>query len=179
MTHTNLATERQGTVRATPVLLLSETHLSGPRRSGEGMQIELVERARSGDHEAFSTLVRDRGSAAAGCRAADPPRRRPRPGRGPGGARPRLAERARPARPGRVGRLALPPDRAVLLPGGEDGEPARQLVELHVVPDREPAADLDFSAVARRARPASVARSAGCRSTSARSWSCTSISTCR
>ena len=43
------------------MLLLSETQLPGPRSSGEGMQIQLVERARSGDHDAFSTLIRAAG----------------------------------------------------------------------------------------------------------------------
>ena len=48
----------QGTVRAIAGLVLCRARPNAPRRTGDDMQRELVERAQSGDHEAFSVLVR-------------------------------------------------------------------------------------------------------------------------
>jgi RNA polymerase sigma factor (sigma-70 family) len=146
MTHANLTTERQGTVRATSVLLLSEMQLSGPRRSGEGMQIELVERARSGDHDAFSTLVRASGPRLLGAARLIL--------RDPDQAQDAVQEALV---------LAWRNVRALRDPEAWDAwlyrltvrscyraaktVNRRAVVELHVVPDREPVGDLDFATV--------------------------------
>ena len=47
-----------GTVQAMAGLVLCRARPNAPRRTGDDMQRELVERAQSGDHEAFSVLVR-------------------------------------------------------------------------------------------------------------------------
>jgi RNA polymerase sigma factor (sigma-70 family) len=126
------------------MLLLSETRPQGPRRSGEGMQIELVERARSGDHDAFSTLVR----------AAVPKLR------GAAGLILRDPDRAQDAVQEALV-LAWRNIRALRDPDAWDAwlyrltiracyraartVNRRAVVELHIVPDREPATDPDFS----------------------------------
>ena len=86
-------------------------------------------------------------------RPPHPPRRGPRPGRGPGSARLRLAGRARPARPRRVGCLALSPHRARLLPGGRARSGTGPWSSCTWCPTRSPSAPLRPLRGGRRARP--------------------------
>ena len=150
------------------------------RRAGPvaGMQRELVERAIEGDHDAFTSLVDGSIDRLYAVATPHPPRRGPRPGRGPGGARLSLAGRALPARPRRVGCLALSPDRLGLLPAGPQGTaPDRG----RAARDARPGAGSlpPTIALASPSATASSESSAGCPSTSARSSCCTSTSTCR
>ena len=88
------------------------------------MQRALVERARDGDLEAFTQLVKVSSPQARWRRQPHPARLGSRSGCRPGCAADGLARSARPPRSGCVGCVARSPDRASLLQGRAEGSAA-------------------------------------------------------